>query len=136
MFLLSAFTVQAEKMDVLKICPDKPNCVSSQASRQQQQIAPIVYIGDQVTAIQNLKQLMLDLPRVQLVSEKNHYLHFSVTTAVFRFVDDVEFIFDDTSKVIHVRSASRVGYSDMGVNRKRVENIRQLFQTIDAHSAN
>jgi uncharacterized protein (DUF1499 family) len=62
------------------------------------------------------------------VKETESYWHVEFRSRIFRFVDDVEFLFDRDSKVIHVRSASRVGYSDLGVNRARVEKIRMMFQ--------
>jgi uncharacterized protein (DUF1499 family) len=61
-----------------------------------------------------------------LVEEDEAYLHYEFTSLVLRFVDDVEFLFDDESKTIHFRSASRTGYGDLGVNRKRMEQVRAL----------
>ena len=68
------------------------------------------------------------MPRSQIVSSTNTYIHVEFTSLIFRFVDDVEFLFDDEKKLIHVRSASRVGYSDLGANRNRVEEIRKRFR--------
>jgi uncharacterized protein (DUF1499 family) len=67
------------------------------------------------------------LPRTKLVEENDSYLHYEFTSLLFRFVDDVEFLFDDESKTIHFRSASRTGYGDFGVNRRRMEVIRSLL---------
>jgi uncharacterized protein (DUF1499 family) len=61
------------------------------------------------------------------VNEESGYIHAECTSWLFRFTDDVEFALDDAQKIIQVRSASRVGYSDLGANRKRVETIRRLF---------
>lgn len=69
---------------------------------------------------------MATLPRTRLVDEDDSYLHYEFTTLLLRFVDDVEFLFDETTKTIHFRSASRTGYSDLGVNRKRMEQVRTL----------
>ncbi len=66
------------------------------------------------------------MPRTKLVEEDESYLHYEFTSLLLRFVDDVEFLFDDESKTIHFRSASRTGYGDLGVNRKRMEEIRSL----------
>ncbi len=66
------------------------------------------------------------MPRIKLVEEEDSYLHYEFTSLLFRFVDDVEFLFEDATKTIHFRSASRVGYGDFGVNRKRMEEIRRL----------
>jgi len=67
------------------------------------------------------------MKRTTIVAEKEDYLHAEAKSLIFRFVDDVEFYFPATEKLIHVRSASRVGHSDLGVNRKRVEEIRSRF---------
>jgi uncharacterized protein (DUF1499 family) len=67
------------------------------------------------------------MPRTNIVSEKKSLIHVEFTSEIFRFVDDVEFYFEDPG-IIHFRSASRLGHSDLGVNRERMENIRQLFE--------
>jgi uncharacterized protein (DUF1499 family) len=72
------------------------------------------------------------MPRVRLVTQTDTYLHAEFATAVFRFIDDVEFYVDETAGVVHFRSASRVGYSDLGVNRRRMEGVREKFQQIAA----
>lgn len=73
-----------------------------------------------------LKDVIRSLPRTQLVEENEGYLHYEFTSLLLRFVDDVEFLFDEGTKTIHFRSASRTGYSDFGVNRRRMEEIRIL----------
>ena len=74
-----------------------------------------------------LLKVLQQMPRVKLVVQEDHYLHLEVRTAWFRFVDDVEFYWDQQASCIHVRSASRIGYSDLGTNRRRVERIRRQF---------
>jgi uncharacterized protein (DUF1499 family) len=74
------------------------------------------------------------MKRVRIVTAEECYLHAEFTSALFRFVDDVEFLLDDGTKTIHVRSASRVGYSDLGVNRRRVEAIRYRFDALGSPS--
>ncbi len=114
----------------LKTCPDKPNCVSSQAKEgDSHYIEPITYISPKSDEKKKLKSIVANLPRTQLIKEEDGYLYYEFTSLLMRYVDDVEFYFDDTTKLIHVRSASRLGHSDLGVNRKRIENIRQsLFK--------
>jgi uncharacterized protein (DUF1499 family) len=68
------------------------------------------------------------MPRVRIVSEHPGYLRAEFTTFIFRFVDDVEFLWDENEKVLHIRSASRCGYFDLGVNRRRMEKLRREFQ--------
>jgi len=99
--------------------PNTPNCVSSRAptSDAQHSIAALP-----PTDAERLKSVMLARPRTELVEEDGAYLHFVETSWLFRFKDDIEFELEDD--VTHVRSASRTGYGDMGVNRKRVEAIR------------
>ena len=108
-------------------CPDSPNCVNSQATDEKHSIAPFTYDGSRQDAIQRLKQAISNLKRTQIVEEREDYLRIECTSALFRFVDDVEFYFPEEN-VIHVRSASRLGYSDLGVNRKRVETLREIFK--------
>ena len=111
----------------LKACPESPNCVSSKASDPRHEIAPLVYSGTRDDAMNRLKKVLSGMKRIKIVEEKDNYLRVEATSFVFRFVDDVEFLFDEKGNVIDVRSASRVGYSDLGVNRKRVEEIRARF---------
>jgi uncharacterized protein (DUF1499 family) len=109
-------------------CPDSPNCVSTQASDDQHRIEPIAFDGDRYGALKRLKAAIVTIPRMQIITETDDYIHAEATSLMFRFVDDVEFFADRNAKVIHFRSASRVGRSDMGVNRARMEQIRAAFQ--------
>lgn len=107
-------------------CPSSPNCVSTKAQDEGHAIAPIRYRKSRAEAKEALKALVRSLPRAKLVEEDESYLHYEFTSLLFRFVDDVEFLFDDESKTIHFRSASRIGYGDLGVNRGRMEQVRSL----------
>ena len=107
-------------------CPDSPNCVSTQAESDDHRMDSIGFQGDADQAIENIKRTVGKLfSRAQLVDEHNGYLHFEFTSLIFRFVDDVEFFVDDETKQIHFRSASRVGHSDLGANRRRMKKITQ-----------
>lgn len=108
-------------------CPDSPNCVSSTATGPRHAIAPFALDRSTAEAKSELKRVIANLPRAKLIAERDNYLHFEFRSLIFRFVDDVEFHVDETTKAIHVRSASRVGHSDLGVNRRRVEAIRALL---------
>lgn len=110
-------------------CPKKPNCVSSLAESSQQYIAPFSFHDTPVQAMQRLRNAVLTEPRMTLVSEEGAYLHAEARSLVFRFVDDLEFLLVPEENLLHVRSAARTGYSDFGVNRKRIERIRRVFQT-------
>jgi len=114
----------------LSPCPDSPNCVSSRSSDEKHFIPPLRYTGSLAEARERLIRTINSMKRTNITRAEDRYLHAEFTSAVFRFVDDVEFLFDDSEKVIHVRSASRIGYSDFGVNRKRVETIRTRYQAL------
>ena len=115
-------------MNLLAPCPSSPNCVSTQATDQSHQIMPYRYRHNLATAKDTLKTIVNRLPRTRLVEENDGYLHYEFTSLLLRFVDDVEFVFDEATKTIHFRSASRTGYSDLGVNRRRMEDIRVLVE--------
>ncbi len=106
--------------------PNKPNWVCSQTQRKDHLIEPLTYSGKAKDAFAKLKAQVLAMPRTELIESTDNYLYFEFTTALMRYVDDVEFFCDGS--VIHVRSASRLGYSDLNANRKRIESIRSLFQ--------
>lgn len=108
----------------LRPCPSSPNCVSTQAQDEGHAIAPFYYRKSRAEAKEALKEVIRPLPRTKLVEEDEFYLHYEFTSLLLRFVDDVDFLFDDESKTIHFRSASRTGYGDLGVNRARMEQVR------------
>lgn len=108
-------------------CPATPNCVSSLADQADQKVLPFRLERPLSEAKAAVKTALAALPRTRLVREEDNYLHFEFRSLIFRFVDDVEFHFDAEAKTIHIRSASRVGHSDLGVNRRRVETIRSLL---------
>lgn len=110
-------------------CPDTPNCVGTQATDAEHHAEPIPFAGDRATSLARMKRVLAALPRCRIVTATDDYLHAECTSLLFRFVDDVEFYFDDTDQTIQFRSASRVGRSDLGVNRARMEAIRAEFQS-------
>ncbi|MFN6515937.1 MAG: DUF1499 domain-containing protein [Nostoc sp. CreGUA01] len=108
-------------------CPNSPNCVSSQSTDTVHQIAPLTFTSTPEQAIANLKKIIESLPRTKIISESPDYLYAEFKSALLGFVDDVEFYLDKNANVMQVRSASRLGQSDLGVNRKRIETIRAKF---------
>jgi uncharacterized protein (DUF1499 family) len=108
-------------------CPKSPNCVSTQAIDDKQKMEPINYPGSLEEAKTKIISIINSLKRSKIITNEENYIHIEFRTATFRFVDDVEFVFDDKERVIHFRSRARMGYSDMGVNRKRMEKITKLF---------
>ena len=117
--------------DRFAACPDSPNCVSSKSSDPRHAIAPVGYKGTIQQARRHLAQAISGMKRVRIVAAEERYIHAEFTSAVFRFVDDVEFLLDEGTSTIDVRSASRVGYSDFGVNRRRVEEFRARFDVLN-----
>ncbi|MCI5136132.1 MAG: DUF1499 domain-containing protein [Candidatus Electrothrix sp. AW2] len=112
----------------LSPCPKSPNCVSSLAGEDKDHaIAPLTYSEPFTEARQRLLDTIRSMKRSTIITADERYIHAELRSRLFRFVDDVEFYFDDQASIIHVRSASRVGHSDLGVNRKRVEEIRNRY---------
>ncbi|MFN0197631.1 MAG: DUF1499 domain-containing protein [Planctomycetaceae bacterium] len=109
-------------------CPATPNCVCSQATREAQFIRPFDFRGDADSSLQKMLDVLEDNPAAQVVTREKRYLHVEFRSPTFGFTDDVEFLIDDTARVIQVRSASRIGYSDRGANRRRIENLRELYE--------
>jgi uncharacterized protein (DUF1499 family) len=115
-------------MNPLKPCPDKPNCVSTTSTDRAQSMLPLNFNGSIQETRERIKKIILSLPRTKIEKDEETYLHTTFKSAVFGFVDDVEFYFDDSKKCVHFRSAARLGYSDLGANRKRMENIVKLYE--------
>jgi uncharacterized protein (DUF1499 family) len=106
----------------LGTCPDSPNCVASAEARESHRIEPLS------ATLPEVKQAVAGMDGAQIISEQDNYLYAEFTTRLMGFVDDVEFLADPAAGVVQVRSASRLGKSDLGVNRKRIEAIRLAVQ--------
>ena len=134
--MLSFFGPDAPTLGVtngkLKDCPDSPNCVSSMAKSEDHAMPPIPFAADADSAQAELTRLeeviAANFPRATLVTEDENYLRYEFRTFVFRFADDVEFLAAPEERLIHFRSASRIGKSDLGANRKRMKKISGLMQ--------
>ena len=109
----------------LATCPDRPNCVSTYSRAPEHQMDPIPYRGPSDELVAKLKSIVTQWPRTRVVHQTHNYLHVECRSFWFRFVDDVEFLIDTEHKLIQFRSASRVGYSDLGVNRRRMETFQK-----------
>jgi uncharacterized protein (DUF1499 family) len=107
-------------------CPGSPNCVSSEEATGTSRVDPLVFTAPPEQAWASLKRALQHMGG-SIEQEEGDYLWATFKTRTFRFVDDVEFRLDAAGQQIQLRSASRVGYSDMGLNRKRVEVLRQRF---------
>jgi uncharacterized protein (DUF1499 family) len=113
------------KDGLLAACPSSPNCVSSQATDDGHRIKALTFTGDPDAAFARLKLVLGRRGDTAIIEEKPGYLRVEFRTILF--VDDGEFLLDRERMVIQVRSASRLGYSDLGKNRKRMEEIRSQF---------
>jgi len=111
----------------LSKCPKKPNCVSTQASDRKKKMSPLPFHGDIDKSKQILLTILNSIKRSRLVADQFNYIHLEFRSALFGFVDDVEFFFDEQSDAIQFRSASRVGSYDLGVNRKRMSTITDQY---------
>jgi uncharacterized protein (DUF1499 family) len=113
-------------------CPQSPNCVSSQSQDPAHAIAPLAYTSTPEVSFNQLKTVIQALPRTEIIQSTDNYLYVEFTSAIMGFVDDVEFYVDRDANMIQVRSASRLGQSDLGVNRERVETIRSQLNAMQA----
>ncbi len=109
-------------------CPGSPNCVSSEADDAPHRVEPFRIRSDANRAWRALREIVESLPRTEIVSSTEDYIHAECRSRLFRFVDDIEFHLRASEGLIRVRSASRVGYSDLGVNRGRVEDLRSRLR--------
>lgn len=111
-------------------CPDASNCVSTLAGDPRHAIAPIAYAGNLEHAKALFLEVLTSFSRATLVEAGDYTLHVEYRSRLFRFVDDVEVVFDDREKAIHFRCGARLGRYDFGVNRRRMERIRDRFERI------
>ena len=113
---------------VLAACPSSPNCISSQTADEQHRIAPLSFTADPETAFAQLLAVLKGRPDTTVLETTGNYLRVELRTTLF--IDDAEFLLDREHRLIHVRSASRLGYSDLGKNRRRMEEIRAQFDAL------
>jgi uncharacterized protein (DUF1499 family) len=112
----------------LKECPESPNCVSTRTQQESKKMDPIPFELDPKEVKKIIKNAVESLPSTELQRESIHYLHYTFKSKIFGFIDDVELLIDAEQKLIHFRSASRTGYSDMGVNKKRMTEIAKAIK--------
>lgn len=111
----------------IRPCPQSPNCVSSLDPDPGHRVEPLHYDSVDSQALHRLRSIIETMPRTKIVQFTKRYLHAEFKSAILGFVDDLELLVGDVPGVIHIRSSSRVGYWDLGVNRSRVERIREKF---------
>ena len=125
--IMSASSSRPEDLGIadgrLSPCPETPNCISTQAADDEHRMEPVPFVGSAQAKIGQLKAVIQSMPRTRIITEAPNYLHVECTSLLFRFIDDLEFYLDGTAKLIHFRSASRSGRSDLGANRRRINEI-------------
>lgn len=113
---------------MLQECPSSPNCVVSQYPKDEDHyLKPWTYNAPPSVFREKLDELLAETKNAEVLKSTPNYLHVAFTVPVVGFVDDVEFYLPENEKVVHYRSASRVGYSDLGVNKRRMESIRKAL---------
>lgn len=112
----------------LAALPDSPNAVSTQTDDTDRRMDPLVYRADVDTTRAELVELLRNMPGTTIVTNDPHYVHVEFHTSIIGYIDDIEFAFDDEARVVHYRSASRLGHSDLGANRKRMARVQELWK--------
>jgi len=113
-------------------CPSSPNCVSSDATDESHQVPPFRLAVPSDEAWRAARKVVSELPRTRIAQETGDYLHAECRSVLFGFVDDLELHFRPAEGIIAIRSASRLGYSDLGVNRRRVGDLRASLTALGA----
>ena len=111
----------------LRGCPKSPNCVSSEAKDEQHAIESFRLKGNPKASWPLIRDEIVSIPGWTIVTATGNYIHVECKSRIFRFVDDLELYFNSSNGIISIRSASRVGYSDFGANRRRVERLRRAL---------
>ena len=110
--------------------PNSPNAVSSQTDIENKKVEPLKFSGDLEATRSKIIKIVNNYEGTDIIINEKNYIYAVFTTGGMKFKDDVEFYFDEDSKLIHFRSASRVGYSDMGLNKKRFNEIQKYYDEI------
>ena len=112
-------------------CPASPNCVVSQGGDETHAIAPLIYHEDLSTTRETLLKVLTVVPGTTIVEQSDNYIRTESESRILGFIDDAEFYFPADKNVIEIRSASRLGESDLGVNRRRLEQIRFALEDLN-----
>jgi len=110
-------------------CPKSPNCVSTQSEDERHGIEALPFRGSRVDTLAAILRVVERMPRTKVVTQREDYVHVEYRTKM-GFVDDVEFYFEEENRIVHFRSASRLGYSDMGLNRRRMEEFTAFYRDL------
>jgi uncharacterized protein (DUF1499 family) len=113
--------------NTLAPCPDSFNCVSTKSTDPDRAMLPLPYVGTREKSHERLILVLHGMKRCTIITADPGYIHAEFRSALFGFVDDVNFIFDNDERLVHFRSASRKGYYDFGANRKRMKEITEQY---------
>jgi len=131
LILTSVSGVRGEGLGVMEgklaPCPDSPNCVSTQSQGKRHAMKPLPFLQTREASRDIILSILKGIKRTTIVTLTETYIHVEFRTALFRFVDDVEFFLDETDRVVHFRSASRAGHYDFGMNRRRMKEISEKY---------
>jgi uncharacterized protein (DUF1499 family) len=111
----------------LAACPDSPNCVSTQSEGKRHAMKPLPFVRTREASRERILSILKGMKRSTIVTLTETYIHAEVRSALWQFVDDVEFFLDENARLVHFRSASRVGTYDFGVNRRRMKEISEKY---------
>ncbi len=125
------FSSLNDSKTALAPCPKSPNCVSSTALKKKKKLSPLIIKTKTPVAIHQLDSIIQTFPKITLISKSENHLHYTFKTKLGGFTDDVEFLFDESNKLIHFRSASRAGWSDAGANKRRMKKIAKAWTKLN-----
>ena len=111
----------------LGACPNSPNCISSLENDDKHYLDAIEYSITKEQAKEIIIEIVKEEKNSEIITVEDNYIHVIFKSGVFKFIDDLEFVFSENENTINFRSAARSGYSDFGVNRKRLERIKKEF---------
>ncbi len=133
--LTLAGTLSMPPQRTLAPCPDSPNCVSTEATRESQRMPTVPFSDTPAQALVRARAAVLAESRTEIVSEEDGWIKAESKSLIFRFTDDVDVLVDNNARVFRFRSASRLGKSDLGVNRKRMTRISERLRSAADTSA-
>jgi uncharacterized protein (DUF1499 family) len=111
----------------LAAMPSKPNAVSSQTEQTDKKVAALPFKGDAQATLAKVNSVLAEMANNEVQVKENNYIYTIFTTPTMHYHDDVEVLLDESAQLVHFRSQSRAGYSDMGLNRKRYEKFSKLY---------
>lgn len=114
---------------MLKPCPDSPNCVCSMHSDDKKHFIEPILPKENISEVRlAIEKFLKSDGNISIAQSTQEYIHAAFKVPFTSFIDDVEFYFPSNENIVHVRSASRKGYSDLGVNKARVNRLKKFLK--------